>query len=382
MPEQETGADVLVQRLLWAAGYNVPENSILEFERAQLQVDAFTKLEFAPGHERALSRQTFDAALELAARTPDDARLRAIASRYLEGKPIGGYPIEGVRADDPNDRVPHQDRRDVRGLRLFYAWLGQTNVEEPNTLDMWVEHPAGTQRGTVTHYVLDFGKALGTWGVEGHEHDGYAPHFDWGYAFLSLVGLGLWPWPWEGLDPPRFRGVGRFQAAGFSPEHFSVANPYTPFLWSDRFDDYWAAKIIARFKPEHIEAAIEQAHYSDPDARVYLRNTLLARQRAVVALGIRPGQPARCFRGPRRLARPPAVLSRSDDRPRLRTGPGHALRVACVRLRRRCPAIQSHDRCQHKRHGLRRRPTDRVAATRSTRCVVLWTTRGEKSSPR
>ena len=190
--------------------------------------------------------------------------------------------MEGVRADDPNDRVPHEHRRDVRGLRLIYAWLGQTDVEEPNTLDMWVQQPGRKQRGVVTHYVLDFGKALGTWGGEGHEHDGYAPHFDWRYATLSLVGLGLWPWPWEGLETPHFRGVGRYQAARFSPEHYSEANPYAPFLWTDRFDEFWAAKIIARFRPEHIEAAIEQAHYTDPDARRYLEATILARQRAVL----------------------------------------------------------------------------------------------------
>ena len=281
-PEMETSPDVLVQRLLWAAGYNVPENSIVEFAPEQLLIEKGTKLEIAPGHERPLSVQKFQAALEQAGRAEDGVRLRALASRYLEGKPLGGYPMEGVRADDPNDRVPHQNRRDVRGLRLFYAWLGQTNVKEPNTLDMWVERPARSQRGVVTHYVLDFGMALGTWGDAGHEHDGYAPHFDWGYAFLSLVGLGLWPWPWEKLDPPRFRGVGRYQAAGFSPQHFSEANPYAPFLWTDRFDDYWAAKIIARFRPEHIEVAIEQAHYSDPDARHYLKATILARQRDVL----------------------------------------------------------------------------------------------------
>jgi len=44
-------------------------------------------------------------------------------SRLLEGKPIGGPPFTGTRPDDPNDRIPHEQRRDLRGLASIFAWL-------------------------------------------------------------------------------------------------------------------------------------------------------------------------------------------------------------------------------------------------------------------
>lgn len=273
-PEAESGAEVLVQRLLWAAGYLVPHNEVVYLARAQLHV--------ATGE--AIAARTVD---DVLARAPhdDSGRARVLLSEMLDGEPIGGFPMEGVRPDDPNDRIAHQHRRSLRGLELFFAWLGQTDVKEANTLDMWIPIRPGSELGYVRHYQLDFGKALGVWGLAGRERDAFAPHFDYADATQALFALGLQRWPWEAIDGPTLRGVGRFEAHAFDPVRFSPTNPYAPFLYADRFDRFWAAKIIARFSRAHLAAAIEAARYSDPRARGYLLATLVARQRKVVEYG-------------------------------------------------------------------------------------------------
>jgi hypothetical protein len=278
-PELETGAEVVVQRLLWAAGYHVPDNAIVELARGDLIVAQDAEY----GAEQ-LTDARLDLLLEHVAKTPDGQRFRALASKYLPGKPIGGYAMSGARADDVNDRVAHEHRRDVRGQRLFFAWLGQTDVKESNTLDMWVPSAQDPERGHVVHYLLDFGKALGAWAYDGqHEHDGWAPHFDYGYATASLVTFGLWERPWEGAHATSLRGVGRYEAEHFDPEGYSPANSYLPFMYADRFDAFWAAQIIARFRPEHVRQAVRAARYSDPLASAYLTRTILARRRKILA---------------------------------------------------------------------------------------------------
>ena len=128
--------------------------------------------------------------------------------------------MTGVRTDDPNDRVPHQHRRDVRGQKMLFAWLGHTDVKETNTLECLDAARAGRgarQRHALPDRLRQGARRLGPAGV--HEHDGYSSHFDYGYGVRSLFTFGLWRRPWEGVRAPPLRGVGRFEAAHFDPGH-------------------------------------------------------------------------------------------------------------------------------------------------------------------
>ena len=281
IPENETAADVIVQRLLWASGFHVPEDDIVFLSRDQLELaeDAVRVREL--GADLPMKPGDLDAALEDVDRAPD-GRLRALSSRYLPGKPIGGYDVRGTRADDPNDVVPHELRRELRGQHVFFAWVDHTDVKPDNWLDVWVERPPGSGRHYVEHYLLDFGKALGNlaW-IDRYPEDGFAYLFDFEYAVPSLLSLGLYRRPWDAYRVPELRGVGRFGVSAFDPAAWKPYYPFLPVTIRDPLDDYWAAKIVMRFSPSHIRAAVAAGQLSSPLSRAYLAEMLQRRQRAI-----------------------------------------------------------------------------------------------------
>lgn len=276
-PDMETGADVIVQRLLCALGYNTPEDAIVIVRRDELALAATARVEDVFGHKRPMRAGDLDTLLGGVDRRPD-GNYRALVSKFLAGAPLGGYSRTGVRDDDPNDRIAHEDRRSIRAQAVFFAWLDHTDVKEDNSLDMWV---ADGDRHYVKHYLVDFGNALGVYGWgQVIASDGYTPTIDVQTAALGLVSVGLWKRPWEGADGERLRGVGRFEVDHYDPFGWADRYPYAPFERLDVADGFWAAKTLIRFTPAQIRAAVEAAHYADPRATEYVTSTLIARQRA------------------------------------------------------------------------------------------------------
>jgi hypothetical protein len=277
-PVMETATDVLVQRLLWAVGYHVPEDSIVYFERSQLVLAEDASVKDVFGNKRPMTVADLDASLSLV--RSEGTRFRGLTSKFLPGVPIGGFPQRGVRADDPNDRIPHEHRRELRGLRVFYGWLQYTDAKENNTLDVYEEDPADPSRHYVMHYLVDFGKSLGANSTMAKYYaDGHAYMLDLVDVPLQLLTLGLYPRDWEGTRAPALEGIPQFDSAHFDPGGFVPHDPYTPFDQADDDDNFWAAKILIRLSPEHIRAAVEQAEYPDPRAAAYMTRMLIERQR-------------------------------------------------------------------------------------------------------
>src|SRR4051812_15791038 len=134
-PELDTGNHVVVNRLLWACGYNVAEDRIvyLRAEDLVLAPDATVK-NVAANDEQRLDRATLERDLEGVRHEPD-GRIRTLVSRWIDGVTLGGHPVEGVRGDDRNDRIPHELRRDLRGQYPIYAWLDAVDVSEGQYVD-------------------------------------------------------------------------------------------------------------------------------------------------------------------------------------------------------------------------------------------------------
>ena len=61
-----------------------------------------------------------------------------LVSRFADGKPPGNFRYYGTRPDDPNDVVPHEHRRELRGAGVFGAWLNHDDSRGVNSLDMLV----------------------------------------------------------------------------------------------------------------------------------------------------------------------------------------------------------------------------------------------------
>jgi len=66
---------------------------------------------------------------------------------------VGPFRYEGTRSDDPNDIVPHEARRDLRGLFVFCAWLNHTDAKAANSLNALVQEDGVT---FIRHYLIDF----------------------------------------------------------------------------------------------------------------------------------------------------------------------------------------------------------------------------------
>lgn len=274
----QTGAGVVVNRLFWAAGYNVPNDGIFHFRRDEISVGKGAEVEDELGHERPMTEEDLDELLAKVAHTPD-GRLRAMSSEFLDGVPKGGFSPEGVRADDPNDRIPHEHRRELRGLRVLSAWVNYTDVKMDNTLDMYVEERG---RKFLKHYILDFGESLGGHRAEwnrrehGHEHI-----WDWEEQGKALVGLGFYVRRWEHLQPTPWPSIGTFNAVELDPPRWRETYPFWPFFEMTADDAYWAAKLVMRFDRAMIKAVVAEAQLPEAAAAAYLVDTLVERARRI-----------------------------------------------------------------------------------------------------
>ena len=281
MSERATAADVIGSKIYHAAGFFVPCNEIVSFPDSLLQLSPKAKRKDDYGRDVPLTAD--DVQRILAAGWRSSAGLvRASASRYLAGEPLGPFRYEGVRADDPNDVVPHERRRELRGSMLLAAWIHHWDAQENNTLDMVVEEGG---RRFVRHHLLDWGDALGdiwTWSwrrLNPRTGRGQTGYFDLDHAVTDLFTLGLHGRPWyHPPAPPQPETFGYFDSASFSPPAWRGTYGNPAFKEMTARDALWAVRIISRFTDAHVAAIVAGARIDDPAAARYLTDTLIARR--------------------------------------------------------------------------------------------------------
>jgi hypothetical protein len=247
-PEQRTAAAVAASRLLRLAGYPVLDCGI----------DAITpgELELAP---RAILTGEFWSSSDLRAADLDrflgrrsggrrEAKIRVAASRLPEGIALGSFPERGVRGDDPNDRIPHQERRSLRGLRILASWIDYAAWREDRTLDVWLQ-----PEGFVRHYIRGLTRTLGAGPSAAAAGEPGTP----AGAFGSLPSTEFDPLQWTTVDP---------------------CAPFTAIGWGDAL---WGVRQLLMIAPEQIRAAVKAAGLTDPEREAILTGTLIERREQI-----------------------------------------------------------------------------------------------------
>jgi hypothetical protein len=295
-PHLSTSPDVVVSRFFHAFGYHVPENVLVRFrpERLKVAPDAKVTVKRSGGKKRPLTLSDVDGVLRRVPRLPD-GRVLAVASRRLAGEPLGPFKYHGTRGDDPNDVIPHEHRRELRGLRVFAAWLNHDDSRSLNSQDMFVPGPDG--RGHVRHHLIDFSSTLGA-GSDAERR--IAPQalrpgneyvIEAGPMARSAFTLGIWDRPWRNVEYRVFPEVGRIESDFFRPERWKPEYPNPAFERMRPADAFWAAKIVARFDDEAVRTLVAMGEYGDAEAERHLVDTLRVRRDKTVAHWMRQLSP-------------------------------------------------------------------------------------------
>ncbi len=297
--ELNSAAEVIACRFYHAIGYNVPQYTIFTFDPEKLVPAPDATLVDRSGFKKKLTPELLEEFLFQLPRDKD-GRLRASASKILNGEVKGAFSFQGRRKDDPDDTIDHERLRSLRGLQVFSSWLNNNDVRRQNTLDVLV-----TENGKprLKHYLIDFNSTLGG-STKGSKppmltHE-YLP--DYGEASKNVLSLGMrksdWQKRWEenGNKENASAALGYVDNKYFYPEKFKVQLSYYVFKDMTRADAFWAAKIIRKFTDEEIRAMLKPGQYSSQEDEDFIFRFLTERREAVTRYWFSQSSPLDNFR--------------------------------------------------------------------------------------
>jgi hypothetical protein len=277
-PRLATGAEFVGSLIYHALGYHIEDFYVLKVHPRSFTISEKAKIRDASG-ERKFTQHDLKNILRVAA-TDAEGRVYFSAARF-DGEDVGHFEYHGTRSDDPNDIYPHEHRRELRANRVFAAWLAHDDSRAVNTRNIRLKAPDG--RTFIRHYMHDFGAIMGS-------STRYPESRPDGSMYLEGNGSGLKRLLTLGLAPTDSRrktlpsshpSVGWFESESFRPEGWRPSYPNAAFLNMQPDDAFWAARLVARFSDDILEAIVTSAGYDDPQAVEYLVNTL-ARRRDIV----------------------------------------------------------------------------------------------------
>ncbi len=273
-PEMATSADSITSRFFYALGYHVPQNYLVTFATNQLELGENVEVMDKQGRKRMMTQRDI---FEILSKAPSlaDGRYRATASLAIEGRPVGPPRYHGSRKDDPDDVVPHEHRRELRGLHVFAAWLDHDDSRAINNYDALVTENG---RSFLKHYLLDFGSTLGSGSQRANSPRSGAYYFGWKTSAEQLFTLGLNPPYWARAKYHYYPSVGRFEGKVFNPDRWTPEYFNPAFLNRLPDDEFWAAKQVMAFTDDEIRATVATGQISDHEAEEYLVRCLIQRR--------------------------------------------------------------------------------------------------------
>ncbi len=271
-PELASTAEVIATKIYYGAGYHVPQNTITYFDPDQLVVGEDATIE-ENGTSRPMTQADLRRVLEDTPRT-ESGKIRGMASRFVRGTVLGPWNYRGRRDDDPNDRVRHEHRRELRGLRVISSWLNDTDRRAANTLAVY------TDDQYVKHYLQDMGSTLGANTGSPHQRiHGQAYMIDQRKIPQAWLSFGSYRFPWWHYEyTVPYLSVGYWRADIFNPGDWVPTYPNPAFEKMTLRDAFWGAKMVMSFRDEDLEAIVESAQMSNPEAEAYLLEVLKKRR--------------------------------------------------------------------------------------------------------
>jgi hypothetical protein len=275
LPELGTGAEAVVTRLFHALGYNVPQLNLGTLRREDLVIGPDATVRMPDGSRRRMHEGDISEQLARAHRN-DDGTYRVSLANALEGKPLEGFKYEGTRPDDPNDIIPHENRRELRGLRVFSAWVNHTDAKAINSMDTLIPDNG---RSVVRHNLIDFNATLGSAGIGLREpRDGYEYLVEVRAAEKALPAFGFNIRRWMTIKYPKVPGIGRFESKAFRAEEWRPRVPNPAYVRSRADDTFWGARKLMALSNEAIRAAVKAGQYTDPESERFLGDALIERR--------------------------------------------------------------------------------------------------------
>ena len=221
-PELPSSVELISTKLFHAIGYHVPQDFVVHFTPDQLVVAPGARIRNAVGDRVPIRQADIHRWLRDVPKRADGS-IRALASLWVPGKVVGQFTFNGRRSDDPNDAFPHERRRELRGLRLFAAWLNHDDARAINSIDTYVEENG---RRYIRHYLQDFGSNLGSGSTSAQQPRG-------GYEYLieparigkGLIGLGFYRRDWMSIKWSDDPSIGNIEADVFDPASWKTEYP-------------------------------------------------------------------------------------------------------------------------------------------------------------
>jgi hypothetical protein len=244
-PERDrlrTAAGAIASRLMYALGYHASECHVVHLENG----------------ERVLAVAW------------GTARSRLFDGDH--GDELGPTVPTGTRLDDPNDTVPHEDRRTLRALALVTDWLGMDEIRPRVLRDIYV---GARGAGFVEHQVSGFEDSLGTNAVlSALRRDEARPTRN---AWIALATLGFYPKEHGDPNDAPYASVGIFpEHVDPSQHHLSV--PFGPADQALIGDIYWIGKRIASMPDSTIAEAVRAGDLESREAEAYVERALMERR--------------------------------------------------------------------------------------------------------
>lgn len=278
-PMRATSADVVGSKIYWLAGYYTPCNSVVYLPEDIFEIPEDATAENEYGEKVPMQKHHIDAVLEKAYRLKNGL-LRASASRFVDGRPIGPFQYEDTRGDDPNDVVDHRDRRELRASMILAAWINHFDSREQNSLNVWTKKGG---REYVAHYFIDWGDSFGgRWPFDGISRRlGRSYYLDFQHVFVDLITLGTYPRIWNELELNDIDTFGYLDGETFTASKWRGGYPNPAHDRMTPNDALWMVRILSRITPEHLLAMLKEAKYPDPRLLEFIFRRLLERRQRI-----------------------------------------------------------------------------------------------------